>query len=84
MTSTSALIRQAEAESTFEGLTWPDYIVIAAYFIFVLVVGLIVSDFAVMLDPQVFLSYSKQQLIKLSWARQKWYCNNHINESCKG
>ena len=31
------------AESTFEGITWPDYLVIALYFIFVLVVGLIVS-----------------------------------------
>ena len=30
-------------ESTFEGITWPDYLVIALYFIFVLVVGLIVS-----------------------------------------
>jgi hypothetical protein len=27
----------------FDGITWPDYIVIALYFIFVLAVGLFVS-----------------------------------------
>ena len=33
-----------DSESTFEGLTWPDYVVIVLYFGFVLAVGLIVSD----------------------------------------
>ncbi len=33
----------AFAEQSFDGLTWPDYLVIALYFIFVLAVGLIVS-----------------------------------------
>ncbi len=30
-------------ESTFDGINWKDYLVIAAYFVFVLIVGLIVS-----------------------------------------
>ena len=29
-------------ESTFQGIEWPDYLVIAAYFAFVLIVGLVV------------------------------------------
>ena len=31
------------AASTFDGITWPDYVVIVAYFLFVLAVGLFVS-----------------------------------------
>jgi len=33
----------------FEGITWPDYLVIAIYFLFVLGVGLFVSSYIFML-----------------------------------
>ena len=32
-----------DSSSDFEGITWPDYLVIVAYFLFVLAVGLYVS-----------------------------------------
>ncbi len=41
MTSPGA--EAAFAEQTFDGLTWPDYMVIVLYFVFVLAVGLFVS-----------------------------------------
>lgn len=34
-----------DPESTFDGLTWPDYTVIVLYFVFVLIVGLFVSPY---------------------------------------
>ena len=33
-----------DSSSDFEGITWPDYLVIVAYFLFVLAVGLYVSQ----------------------------------------
>ena len=33
-----------DSSSGFEGITWPDYLVIVAYFLFVLAVGLYVSQ----------------------------------------
>ncbi len=40
----SSLVLMTDATRSFEGLTWPDYVVIAIYFIFVLVVGIYVSS----------------------------------------
>ena len=38
------------SKEEFTGIEWPDYLVIAAYFIFVLIVGLIVSFFFFLLE----------------------------------
>ena len=43
MSSTTDGMSSLAQEDTFEGLTWPDYLVIVAYFGFVLAVGLFVS-----------------------------------------
>lgn len=36
-------MEETTSKEEFTGIEWPDYLVIAAYFIFVLIVGLIVS-----------------------------------------
>ena len=38
-------MEETTSKEEFTGIEWPDYLVIAAYFIFVLIVGLIVSIF---------------------------------------
>ena len=43
------------SKEEFTGIEWPDYLVIAAYFKFVLIVGLIVSCFSFFWNFYIFL-----------------------------